>query len=218
MTVQEKVEQLLLEEYKTVPFHNLFMLNRINKLGSSKGGTCSDKTLHFKMVLTQHDISTKLHTAFINNQACHRLLSIEIENKRYFIDIGSGWCCTKLLPAFKTVQFKAYGIEFKSTLDSNYLYTFIKTKDKFKPHIKIPLAEQSEQDILLDISHRYAPSKVYPFQNSLRFSLVKGNRFYFIKRDVLRIYEMNKPIIEKHLEQLEIARFIYELYPVKILG
>ena len=63
MNTINKIESLLLEEYKTVPFHNIFMLNSIENKDLSLGGTCSDKVLHFKQVLTNNKIETKLHSS-----------------------------------------------------------------------------------------------------------------------------------------------------------
>ncbi|MBA4155427.1 MAG: hypothetical protein C0512_13915, partial [Flavobacterium sp.] len=54
----QKIENLLLKEFETVPFHNLFMLNNKNYVASGLGGTCSDKVLHFKKVLSNSKIES----------------------------------------------------------------------------------------------------------------------------------------------------------------
>ena len=79
----EKVEKLLLHEFKTVPFHNLFMLNSKNIIASPLGGTCSDKGLHFKNILSKNGIDAKLHSAIINGYDCHRMLSLMIRLIKY---------------------------------------------------------------------------------------------------------------------------------------
>ena len=57
MDIIKKIEHLLLEEFKTVPFHNLFMLKNINNKDFSLGGTCSDKVLNFKETLINNNMA-----------------------------------------------------------------------------------------------------------------------------------------------------------------
>lgn len=203
----EKVESLLLREFETVPFHNIFMLNNKKIVASNLGGTCSDKVLHFKKVLFDKGISSKLHSAFINGVECHRMLTVELDNQRYFIDVGSGWASTKLFPAFKPTEYSVYGMTFKTELSNDNLLLFHKTKDAFKLMTTIPLTVKEEDKILLDIENRFDKRNNYPFQNSLRFSKVIGNEFYFLKGNRLRIFSESQ-IVEKTLSLNEIYNLI----------
>jgi asparagine synthase (glutamine-hydrolysing) len=203
----EKIEKLLLREFETVPFHNLFMLNGITKLASELGGTCSDKVLHFKKILADNGIISKLHSAFINGIECHRMLSIEFCYQKYFIDVGSGWASTKLFPAFKPIEYSVYGMTFKTEISNNYLLLFHKTNDEFKLMTTIALTAKEEDKILLDIENRFDDKKIYPFHKSLRFSKVIGNKFYFLKGNRLRIFS-ESGIIEKKLSINDIHNFM----------
>ena len=203
----EKVESLLLREFETVPFHNIFMLNNKKIVASELGGTCSDKVLHFKKVLSDNGISSKLHSAFINGVECHRMLTVKLDNQRYFIDVGSGWASPKLFPSFKSTEYSVYGMTFKTELSNDNLLLFHKTKDEFKLMTTIPLTAKDEDKILLDIENRFDNKNIYPFHNSLRFSKVIGNEFYFLKGNRLRIYSESQ-IVEKTLSLNEIYNLI----------
>ena len=211
MTTLENIEALLLKEFETVPFHNLFMLNNIPKKPSALGGTCSDKVLHFKKVLEDNGIISKLHSAFINGVECHRMLSVEIDRQNYFIDVGSGWASTKLFPVFAPIVYSVYGMTFKTEIFADNIILFHKTENKFKEMVTIPLQTKSEEFILEEINNRFADTSIYPFQNSLRFSKVKENSFYFIKGDTLRIYNDEKQT-EMKLSPEEILNTIQDVF------
>lgn len=213
----EKVENLLLREFETVPFHNLFMLNSKKIVASDLGGTCSDKVLHFKKVLSDNGISSKLHSAFINGFECHRMLTVELNNQKYFIDVGSGWASIKLLPAFQPIEYSVYGMAFKTELSNDNLLLFHKANNKFKLMTVIPLTAKEEYKISLDIKNRFDNKSIYPFHNSLRFSKVIGNEFYFLKGNCLRVYS-EKQITEKSLSQSEIYNLIIHKFNFDLKG
>jgi arylamine N-acetyltransferase len=196
-----------LKEFEEVPFHNLFMLNNKKIVASDLGGTCSDKVLHFKKVLSDNGIISKLHSAFLNGVECHRMLSVELNNQRYFIDVGSGWASPKLFPAFKPTEYSVYGMTFKTELSNDNLLLFHKTNDEFKLMTTIPLKSKPENEILIDIENRFDNKNIYPFHNSLRFSKVIGNEFYFLKGNRLRIFSESQ-IVEKTLSLNEIYNLI----------
>ncbi|MBU3661394.1 MAG: hypothetical protein FGM14_16115 [Flavobacteriales bacterium] len=203
----EKVESLLLREFETVPFHNIFMLNNKKIVASDLGGTCSDKVLHFRKVLSDNGISSKLHSAFINSVECHRMLTVEFDNQKYFIDVGSGWASPKLFPAFKPTEYSVYGMTFKTELSNDNLFLFHKTIDEFKLMTTIPLTAKGEDKILLDIENRFENKNIYPFHNSLRFSKVIGNEFYFLKGNRLKIFSESQTV-EKTLSINEVYNLI----------
>lgn len=213
----KKIERLLLREFETVPFHNLFMLNGKNIVASDLGGTCSDKTLHFKQVLSKNGIPSRLHSAFINDIECHRMLTVEFDNQKYFIDVGSGWASIKLFPAFKEIQYSILGMTFKTAFLDDNLLLFHKTNNEFKLMSKIPLNQKPEEKILLEIKNRFNNKTAYPFQNSLRFSKAIDNSFYFLKGNKLRIFSQ-KRIIEKTLNINDIYKLITEKFNFPLTG
>ena len=213
----KKVENLLLREFETVPFQNLFMLNNKNIVASDLGGTCSDKVLHFKKVLFDNGISSKLHSAFINGIKCHRMLTVEFDYQLYFIDVGSGWASTKLFPAYKTIEYSVYGMTFKTKLSKDNLLLFHKTNLDFKLMTIIPLKSEPEGQILNDIEARFDDKTVYPFQNSLRFSKVIDNEFYFLKGNRLRVFS-EIGIVEKTLSLNEVYYLLSRKFNFNLKG
>ena len=211
MATLENIEALLLKEFETVPFHNLFMLNNISIAPSILGGTCSDKVLHFKKVLADNGIISNLHSAFINGFECHRMLSVEIEYQTFLIDVGSGWASTKIFPTFVPIEYSVYGMTFKTEIFADNIVLFHKTDNEFKAMVTIPLQTKNEELILEEINNRFADTSIYPFQNSLRFSKVKDKSFYFIKGDTLRIYNQDKQT-EVKLSEEEIFNMIQDVF------
>ncbi|MRT94657.1 asparagine synthetase B [Ancylomarina sp. 16SWW S1-10-2] len=210
-SVQDKIEDLLLREFKDIPFHNIFMLNNIDMIGTALGGTCSDKVLHFKKVLADNGIESKLHSAYINEKECHRMLSIEINDKKYFIDPGSGWGNPKLLPSFEVISYSVFGMTFKTELTNENLLLFHRTNGQFKLMIRIPVKSKSENEIFADIQNRFSNGVGYPFQSSLRFSKVIEDSFYFIKGNRLRIFRSSG--IEEHvLRKAEVKNLIQNTF------
>ncbi|WP_181897643.1 hypothetical protein [Winogradskyella eximia] len=213
MSTIDKIESLLLNEFKTVPFHNLFMLNNIQNKQLSLGGTCSDKVLRFKGILDNNDINSKLHSSFINGIECHRMLSVIINDRKYYIDVGSGWPSVKLFPEFKEIEYSIYGMNFKTEINDNKIFLYHKTKSSYEYNkmMVIPKVSKSQEDILLDIKNRFVDSSIYPFHDSVRFSIVKGQIFYFIKGSRIRIYS-DKGFKEYMLNEKEVLSFIKEKF------
>lgn len=206
----EKIQKLLKKEFETIPFHTLFMLNNKKIFASNFGGTCSDKTLHFQKVLADNGIKSELHSAYINDVECHRMLSVEISNNRYFIDVGSGWPCIKLFPADKPTEYSAYGMTFKTELDGNTMILYRKTgNNDFKIMITIPLHGKQKNEILKDIENRFDGNLLYPFKNHLRFSQVIEDTFYFLKDNRLKCYNTNE-VTEHILSEKEIITFLQD--------
>lgn len=186
------IEELLLEEYKTVPFHNIFMLNGIEKTGTSFGGTCSDKVLHFQKVLQKNSITSTLQSAYINGNDCHRLLAVMIQDQKFYIDVGSGFPSCKIFPAFKSIEYSVYGMSFRTEIRQNSLVIYHKTKAVHNEMSIIPFQQKTQNEILKDIKKRYFDTSVYPFRNSLRFSILIEDTFHFIKKKQLKLFNSHK--------------------------
>jgi asparagine synthase (glutamine-hydrolysing) len=205
------IEALLLNEYKTVPFHNLFMLNGLVPKPSIQGGTCSDKVLHFKAVLARHGIHARLHQGSINGVECHRLLSVEVCGQKYWIEVGNGWPCLQLLPVFKPVEYTVYGMTFKTVLEQEHLILQHRTQGDFSSMITIPHQEKPESVIEQAIKDRFMEPLIYPFRSQRRFSMIKGDSFYFIKGERLRIYH-DSGVTEHVLTPLEVYQWIHDFF------
>jgi len=178
----EVLEGLILKYFKEVPFHNLFMLYNIPVESSKLGGTCSDRTLHFKSILEKSDFEPKLHSAYIKGKETHRLLKVKVDNRNFFVDIGTGWATIKPFPLDKEIKYECYGIEFKSIISQNIMSIWIKKDNKpYEEMCSIPLRSKSEKEILNDIQDRYKDISIYPFEKSLRYSFIADDNFYFIR-------------------------------------
>lgn len=212
-TIVQKIERLLLADYHKTAFHNLMMKMERTDDNLWLGGTCSDKTLYFKAILAAEGIQTQLHIAHIGGIASHRLLTVNLQEKKYFIDAGSGWPCIQLFPAFEDSTYSAFGIEFRAKQTKLDLIVQIKTKNEFKPFMIIPLQEQSQTEIEEAIANRFHPFNIYPFQYGLHLSFVKDDRFYFLKGNQLRIYKNEAGYTEQQLEKDEIEVFIATHFP-----
>jgi hypothetical protein len=145
------------------------------------------------------------------------MLSVEIDNQHYFVDAGSGWASPKLFPAFKPIEYSVFGMTFKTELSASNLLLSHKTDDEFKLMITVPLKSKSEEEILTDIKNRFNGETVYPFQNSLRFSKVIGNSFYFLKGNKLRIYN-SVGIEERVLSNVEIETLLKDTFKFNLDG
>jgi len=185
-------EKILLDKFKLEPFHNLYLLNNIEPKNFYNGGTCSDKTLSYLSGARKNNLEAYLHTARIGGLNIHRLIRLEINNQRYFADVGNGWPSIQLYPAFKNVNYKAYGMVFRTEINDDVITVYHTKCGIEKKQMEIYIKKQSEQEIYTDISNRYSGSIVYPFSKNLRFSMIVGQRFMFIRGNTLEIYNTNK--------------------------
>lgn len=217
MNIKKKIEALLLSEFKTVPFHNIFMLNNKKNMDAELGGTCSDKVLHFKKILLENGFDSVLHSSFINGYECHRMLKVLIDKKIYFIDVGSGWPTLKLIPAYREIEYSIFGMSFKTEYLDHNLLVFHRTGQNFKLMLTIPLESKPENEIYKDIEVRFDKKDIYPFHYHLRFSQIIGDSFYFIKADELRIYN-ELGIEKKSLNKNEIEALIQDTFRFKLEG
>lgn len=188
LSLKEQIEEEMLNYLKTYPFHNLFLLYELKEVETSKfGGTCSDRTIHFKRILEKKfqssNIEIKLHRTFINNLKTHTILKIKIENQVYFCDIGMGFPLTKLIPCSQNIKFCSYDIKFKSIIYKKQVTVYIDEGKGEKELMKIPLEEQSQKQIKEEISKRWQEKENLPFHNKLRYFFIHKDKFYQIKDD-----------------------------------
>lgn len=215
MTV-ELAQQILLDKFKREPFHNLYLLNNVHPTTTAYGGTCSDKTLSYLEAVQEAGFDAHLHSARIDRQENHRLVRLEIGKQRYFADIGNGWPSIQLFPADRPIVYECYGMRFRTELEDGVISIYHLKCGIEKLQMEIDIAPKADAEIRRAIANRFSPQITYPFSNKLRFSMVVGQRFLFIRDTRLEIYssggyEEVSNINISDLKKVLIEYFGYEL-------
>ncbi|HJK90226.1 MAG TPA: hypothetical protein RMH85_12100 [Polyangiaceae bacterium LLY-WYZ-15_(1-7)] len=185
----QAVEALMLEHFRTEPFHNLHLIYGPRLESVVPGGTCSDKTLSFVAAGLRAGFDVSLHTASIGGQEIHRLARVRVGDKLFFADVGNGWPSLKLYPADRAVSFRYFGMGFRTEVADGRVSVFHEKRGRESLQLEIDVCGKSESEIRADIEGRFSSGVVYPFSSSLRFSLVVGSRFLFLRGDRLEIYD-----------------------------
>lgn len=183
-----EAEKLLLEHFKFQPFHNLHMIYGEKLLSKPPGGTCSDKTLSFIADARQQGLDVALHSALIDGQEIHRLASVKIGQQQYFVDIGNGWPSLKLYPVDRPINYRCFGMRFRTEVDEKNVTVFHEKNGSETLQMEIPFTSRSETEILTAIEQRFTSGIVYPFSKKLRFSMIVGDRFLFLRDDRVEFY------------------------------
>ena len=181
-------QQILLAKFKQEPFHNLYLLNNVHPATMAYGGTCSDKALSYLDATKAAGLDAYLHSARIGGQDIHRLVRLEINNQRYFADIGNGWPSIQLIPAATPILYECYGMRFRTTIENDVITVYHRKRNVEKKQMEIDIAAKSETEIYHSIENRFSADIIYPFSSQLRFSMVVGKRFLFIRDTQLEIY------------------------------
>ena len=182
------VEALMLEKFRTEPFHNLGLLYGEHLRAVVPGGTCSDKTLSFLSAAGRAGFDVALHSARIGGQEVHRLARVHIAGRVFFADVGNGWPALRLYPADREVAFRCFGMGFRTEIEGEGLRVFHERKGRESLQLELDVRGRPERDIRADIERRFSSGIVYPFSDSLRFALVVGQRFLFLRGDRLEVY------------------------------
>ena len=219
MTV-ELAQQILLDKFKREPFHNLYLLNNVHPTTTAYGGTCSDKTLSYLEAVQAAGFDAHLHSARIDRQENHRLVRLEIGKQRYFADIGNGWPSIQLFPADTPIAYECYGMHFRTKLENGVISIYHLKCGIEKLQMEIDIAPKPDAEIRQAIANRFSPQIIYPFSNKLRFSMVVGQRFLFIRDTRLEIYssggyEEVPDINISDLKRVLMEYFGYELKPLE---
>lgn len=181
-------QQILLDKFKQEPFHNLYLLNNVHPATMAYGGTCSDKALSYLDATKAVGLDVYLHSARIGGKDIHRLVRLEINNQRYFADIGNGWPSIQLIPAATPILYECYGMRFRTTIENDVITVYHRKRNVEKKQMEIDIAAKSETEIYHSIENRFSADIIYPFSSQLRFSMVVGKRFLFIRDTQLEIY------------------------------
>ncbi|MCB9545267.1 MAG: hypothetical protein H6706_05160 [Myxococcales bacterium] len=179
----------MLQHFRAEPFHNLHLLYG-PRLGSAvPGGTCSDKTLSFVAAGVRAGFDISLHSGFIGGREIHRLARVGIGSRRFFADVGNGWPSLRLYPADREIAFRCFGMGFRTEIADGRLSVFHEKRGRESLQLEIDMRGRPESEIRADIEARFSSGAVYPFSDALRFSLVVGTRFLFLRGDRLEIYD-----------------------------
>lgn len=185
------IQQLMYKHFSTIPFHNLDLLYGRPLQGGIPGGTCSDKTLAFLNDLKKRDVDARLHSAFIGGKEIHRLVRLDFEGRVFFADVGNGWPALNLFPADEGVTFEYFGMTYRSVVTENWVRIFHQRQGKESLQMEINVTPKSEAEIQEQINSRYTSGIEYPFSTSLRFSLIVGNAFLFLRGNCLERYSLH---------------------------
>ena len=157
------VETLMLEKFRSEPFHNLKLLYGRPRQSGLKGGTCSDKTLSFLSAAEQAGFDVALHTGFIG---------------------------------------------FRTEIADSRIKVFHERVGKESLQLEINVRGRPEDEIKAEIARRFSSGIAYPFNNSLRFSLVIGERFLFLRGDQLEIYSDQGMQVVQGIEEPDASEVI----------
>ncbi|GAD80144.1 arylamine N-acetyltransferase [Vibrio ezurae] len=201
------IEQLMLEHFRNVPFHNLNLL--FSGLGENKipGGTCSDKTLTFLADARDIGANAYLHTAYIGGKEIHRLVRINVDGRSFYADIGNGWPALRLFPADEAISFECFGMKYRTEVNNEWVLVFHEKQGRESLQMEINTIPRSDREIFAQINSRYSSGIQYPFSNSLRFSLIVGGAFLFLRGNQLERYSKSG-FTAKELDEQDIPKAI----------
>ena len=191
------LEGIMLEKFRSEPFHNLHLIYRNHAISRVPGGTCSDKTLSFLSAAEEAGFEVALHSGFIDGKEIHRLARIRSHGRTFFADVGNGWPSLKLFPADADVDYRCFGMRFRSETAGSRIAIFHEKNGKETLQLEIERRSRPESEIRADIAKRFSAGIIYPFSKNLRFSCIIGERFVFLRGGRLEIYsDRNFEIIE----------------------
>lgn len=219
MTVQ-LAQQILLDKFEKEPFHNLYLLNNMEPKTTAYGGTCSDKTLSYLTAAKADGLHAHLHSARIGGQEIHRLVRLEINNQRYFADVGNGWPSIQLFSAATSIEYACYGMRFRTRIKNGVITIYHRKRGIEKLQMEIDIAAKPEAEIRHAIVNRFSSNLSYPFSDQLRFSMVVGKRFLFIRDTHLEIYSSSgyeeiSNISIRNIKKVVLEYFGYDIKPIE---
>ncbi len=197
-----EITKLIKENFETVPYHNFWLILGTGLNPSKQGGICTDRNFYFYKILKEKGFSVKLHSTQINGRNIHQLIRIELENKFFLIDVGLGWVITKPIPLNIESKQRAFGIEFNAKIADNQLYVYRINADKESLNYTTSIFENNQNQVRCEIEDSYNDNIDYPFRNSIRFSKIVNNEFYFLKNNIL-YYSKNNILYNKQINNWE---------------
>lgn len=205
-------ESILMQQFRSQPFHNLYHLLKIVPMNTAYGGTCSDKTKSYLAALEKAGIEGCLHSARIGGKEIHRLARLVIGNNTYFADVGNGWPAIKLFPASRPIKYHCFGMQYRSVINNQVMDIYLTRNGTEKLQMQLDIEPKSSAEIERSINERFTLNNHYPFNNGLRFSMVVNDCFLFIRDSVLGIYSQNnyKEVRNTNLDNF--AQFVQQYF------
>lgn len=191
MVEMGRAERLIRWKFYAEPFHNFRLISGYSRYSAVPGGTCSDKALSFLNSAKRFGFEAFLHTGLISGKEIHRLVRLHIGGRVFFADVGRGWPSWKLFPSDKSVSYVSHGMRFRSEVMADRLRIFHERAGRETLVLEILLAERRQEDIQRDIDERFKSGVDYPFSSGPRFSGMVGDRFVFLKNDILWTFGEN---------------------------
>lgn len=193
-----EITKLIKENYETVPYHNFWLILETGLNPSEQGGICTDRNFYFYKILKEKGFSVKLHSAQINGENIHQLIKIDISGKYFLIDVGLGWAIMKPIPLNQNSIQKAYALKFETIIENNQLFLYKIEKGNKYLNYSTNISEYDQKQVRKEIDNSYDTKINYPFRNSIRFSKVIENEFYFLKGNILH-YSRNNILHKKQI-------------------
>jgi hypothetical protein len=185
----KRIIEIIKEDYETIPFHNFRIILK-KDMNIKLGGTCSDRTLYLRQKLDSSGIKTNLHSAKINGKDIHRLLKINREP--YFLDVGLGWPLMQPISLTQNMNFNFFGLYFKTKIIKNQISVYKLNKGIYNLNYTSQIDDINSEIVEKQINDRFNNIEDYPFKDSIRFSKVVDNEFYFLKGNILGYSNNNK--------------------------
>lgn len=202
-------EALMLDHFRTEPFHNLRFIYGPSLAPDVRGGTCFYKTRSIIDAGKKAGFDVFWHAGVIRVQEVqwiHWVARVHVEGRAFFADMGNGWPSLKLYPADREVSYRCFGMGFRTEIANGRVTVFHEKHGREALQLEIDVRPRSEPEVLADIERRSSLGEVYPI-NSLRFSQVVGDRFLFLRGDRLEIYgdhefECVEGIVDAHVPRI----------------
>lgn len=202
------IEALMLEKFRSEPFHNLKLLYGSKIKVDLPGGTCSDKTLSFLSAAKKSGFDASLHSGSIGGKEIHRLAKIDLSNRRFFADVGNGWPSLRLYPAYEAISFECFGMRFRTEISGSVLSVYHLKQGKEALQLEIDVRDQPEDKIKADIEARFNSGIIYPFSSSIRLSQIIEDDFLFLRGERLEIYSNDERKIIEGINDLNFHQIV----------
>ena len=191
--VVDALETLMLDHFRSEPFHNLHAIYGPSIRPDMPGGTCFYKTGRLVDIGRNSGFDVHWHTASVRVQGVpwpHWVVRVQVDGRRFFADMGNGWPSIKLYPADLEVAYRHFGMGFRTEIANERVTVFHEKHGKESVQLEIDVRPKPEAQLLAEVERRSSLGHIYPI-NRLRFSLIVGSRFLFLRGDRLEIYDDN---------------------------
>ncbi len=211
-------EALMLDHFRTEPFHNLRFIYGPSLAPDVRGGTCFYKTRSIIDAGKKAGFDVFWHAGVIRVQEVqwiHWVARVHVDGRVFFADMGNGWPSLKLYPADREVSYRCFGMGFRTEIANGRVTVFHEKHGREALQLEIDVRPRPEPDLLADIERRSSLGDVYPI-NSLRFSQVVGDRFLFLRGDRLEIYGDHEFECVEGIEDARVPKILRDYFGLDV--